>query len=142
MKKFITAAVFATVAITMPLTLASTTVAIAQETVTMGQFTDADSVHKGTGSAKIVKLGSDLTLELSGFKTIPGPDLKVYLVEAGNIKTSGDVKKSSFKSLGALKSPSGDQSYTIPAGTDLSKYKSVTIWCERFGVLFTSANLS
>ena len=35
----------------------------------------------------------------------------------------------------------GSQRYAIPAGVDLAKYPSVIIWCERFGVLISPADL-
>ena len=43
--------------------------------------------------------------------------------------------------LGPLKGTEGDQNYSIPAGTDLSKYKTVAIYCERFNVTFGAAPL-
>ena len=44
--------------------------------------------------------------------------------------------------LGKLKGNVGDQNYGIPAGTDLAKYRAVTIWCRRFGVNFATAPLT
>lgn len=38
--------------------------------------------------------------------------------------------------LGKLKGNEGDQNYEIPAGTDLAKFQTVSMYCERF-----SANL-
>ena len=35
----------------------------------------------------------------------------------------------------------GDQNYSIPANTDLSKYKAVSIFCERFNANFGTAPL-
>ena len=35
----------------------------------------------------------------------------------------------------------GDQNYELPAEIDLNKYRSVTIWCRRFGVNFATAPL-
>ncbi|MFP6711961.1 MAG: DM13 domain-containing protein [Rhodospirillales bacterium] len=75
------------------------------------------------------------------FEVGPGPNYKVYLVEAGTIKESDDVKKSKFVDLGLLRAFKGGQNYKVPAGIDLSKYKSVVIWCEIFGVLISPAKL-
>ena len=36
----------------------------------------------------------------------------------------------------------GSQRYPIPPGVDLKNYKSVIIWCERFGVLISPADLT
>lgn len=43
--------------------------------------------------------------------------------------------------LGKLKGNEGNQNYVIPAGTDLSKYKAVSIYCERFNANFGTAPL-
>jgi hypothetical protein len=43
--------------------------------------------------------------------------------------------------LGALKGNKGNQNYELPAGVDLSKYRSVVIWCRRFSVPFGAAPL-
>jgi hypothetical protein len=43
--------------------------------------------------------------------------------------------------LGGLRSFKGSQRYPIPARVDLKKYPSVVIWCERFGVLISPADL-
>jgi Electron transfer DM13 len=40
-----------------------------------------------------------------------------------------------------LKSISGDQTYVVPSGTDLTKFKSVVVWCTEFSVNFISAAL-
>jgi hypothetical protein len=48
----------------------------------------------------------------------------------------------SWLSLGALKGNVGDQAYSVPEGTDVTAYKSVVIWCEQFGVLFSPAALA
>jgi hypothetical protein len=43
--------------------------------------------------------------------------------------------------LGKLKGNEGDQNYEIPAGTDLSKFQTVSIYCERFNANFGTAPL-
>lgn len=138
MKKLITAAAIAGISIALPASTSAQEMALAS-----GQFRNADAVHTGTGTATIAKSASgELTLELVNFQTIPGPDLKVWLVEASDIQNSNDVKQSQWLALGPLQNPTGDQSYTIPADADISKYHSAVVWCETFGVLFTAANLS
>ncbi|MDH3497546.1 MAG: DM13 domain-containing protein, partial [Gemmatimonadota bacterium] len=52
------------------------------------------------------------------------------------------VTTAGFVGLGGLKGNVGDQNYDIPAGTDLTRYRTVTIWCRRFSVNFGSAPLS
>ncbi len=111
--------------------------------VARGRFRDADSVHKGSGNAAILRTaGGSHILRFTEFKSTNGPDLKVYLVKASDIQKSSDVTSSEWVSLGRLKGNIGDQNYTLPAELDPSAYGSVVIWCEQFGVLFSSATLA
>lgn len=111
--------------------------------VATGDFRDADRSHKGQGSARLVELpGGGAEVQLSAFQVTNGPDLEVWLSAHPDPASSSDVADSAWISLGQLKGNVGDQAYPIPAGTDLSAYKSVVIWCEQFGVLFSPAALS
>lgn len=97
-------------------------------------FQDADSFHRTSGNASILKLSDgSLVLRLSDFKTTNGPDLFVYLATDRGAHTTVN--------LGQLKGNIGDQNYAIPAGTDFAKYGYVLIWCRTFGVLFGSGAL-
>ena len=110
--------------------------------IAAGSFSDADGVHKGSGSATVLaRPDGSAILRLTEFQVTNGPDLEVWLVAANDPKSSDDVKASEWLSLGRLKGNIGDQNYDIPAGTDLSKWMSVVIWCEQFGVLFSPAPL-
>jgi hypothetical protein len=75
------------------------------------------------------------------FEVGPGPAFHVYLVPKASIRSSSDMKNVMFVDLGRLRSFKGSQRYAIPAGVDLAKYPSVIIWCERFGVLISPADL-
>jgi hypothetical protein len=46
-----------------------------------------------------------------------------------------------YVDLGRLRAFKGSQRYTIPAGVDLKNYPSVVIWCQRFSVLISPADL-
>jgi len=108
-----------------------------------GSFKDADSVHKSSGQATVLRTaGGAHILRFTNFKVTNGPDLKVYLVKAADIKTADDVTGSQWVSLGALKGNIGDQNYSIASDTNIGDYSSVVIWCEQFGVLFASATLA
>lgn len=102
----------------------------------MGNFIDAgDGFHKAEGVAKVIDLTDGRTfLRLENLKTTNGPDLYVYL------STGKDA--SEIVDLGRLKGNIGNQNYEIPAGTDLSKFNTVLIWCKAFSTLFGSAQLS
>lgn len=107
-----------------------------------GIFRDADSVHRGKGTARVVALpGGGVEVQLSEFEVTNGPDLELWLSEHPDPASSADVIAASSLSLGLLKGNIGDQSYSVPPGTDLSQYRSVVVWCEQFGVLFSPASL-
>jgi hypothetical protein len=99
--------------------------------------------HETKGLASIYRLADGKrTLRLTDFETSNGPDVHVYLTPAEVEKGSDAVKAAGFVDLGSMKGNKGDQNYDISADVDLSKYKSVTIWCARFGVNFGLASLS
>lgn len=106
-----------------------------------GQFRGADAVHQGRGKAELIDTGAEAIVRFSDFEVTNGPDLYVWLVQDGGIAGSADVKASTWLDLGVLKGNIGDQNYSLPAGTDPSKYKTVVVWCKRFGVLFAAAEL-
>jgi hypothetical protein len=85
--------------------------------------------------------GGSLILRLERLSTSNGPDLRVYLSQ---VPASGELHayRTGFIDLGALKGNRGSQNYVIPAGTDLSAFKSAVIWCRRFAVGFGVAPLS
>lgn len=109
--------------------------------VATGNFIHADPsdpVHYGSGKVSVYE--KTVFLE-PDFKVGPGPKYHVYLVPKSGIRSSDDVKGTMFVDLGRLRAFEGSQRFPVPAGTDLSKYASVVIWCEAFGVLISPADL-
>jgi hypothetical protein len=99
--------------------------------------------HETRGEATVHEVaGGGRLLRLSGFETSNGPDVRVYLVAASDPRDDESVKNAEVIDLGVLKGNIGDQNYELPAGIDLAKYRSVTIWCRRFSVNFGSAPLT
>ena len=120
----------------MPDTVADEPMDAQPTTEARGTFRDADSFHRGSGSATVYTLpDGKRILRFEDFSVTNGPALSVYLVRSAD----GDVG-SGFLDLGKLKGNKGNQNYEIPAGTDLSMYNSVVIWCVPFGVTFTVAS--
>ena len=74
------------------------------------------------------------------FATDNGPDLNVYLSAADPDAPASEFDDD-FIDLGDLKGNIGPQNYEIPEGVDLSHYRTVVIWCVRFGVGFGEAEL-
>lgn len=116
------------------------TASAANTKLATGQF--HSGAHETKGTATVLQLADGKkTLRLSDFATSNGPDVHVYLVAASDAKDNDSVTKVGFVDLGSLKGNMGDQNYDLPAGTDLAKYRSVTIWCKRFSVNFGTAPL-
>jgi len=108
--------------------------------LTRGTF--HSNAHETRGTATIYRAeDGSRVLRLTGFETSNGPDVQVYLVAARDVDDNGTVKRAGFVNLGALKGNVGDQNYVVPADLDLATYRTVTIWCRRFGVNFGSAPL-
>ena len=112
--------------------------------VRQGEFVSHE--HATSGQARVIRnVDGSHVLELAGLDTSDGPDLRVWLsdqpVLAGaqgwRVFAGGDRVE-----LGRLKGNKGDQAYAIPAGTDLDRLHSVTIWCKRFSVSFGAADLT
>ncbi|MEX2655539.1 MAG: DM13 domain-containing protein [Acidimicrobiia bacterium] len=109
-------------------------------TLSTGAFQDADSNHRGSGTATIYELedGSHL-LRFEDFEVTNGPDLRVILVPNGDPQKADDI--AGYRELEPLKGNVGNQNYEIPADVDLSLYGSVVIYCKPFHVLFAVASL-
>lgn len=108
--------------------------------VTTGEFR---KVGEGvSGRATITEDGAgQRTLTLTNFRSAKGPNLRVYLLKAGDARDSKSVKKAGFIDLGQLKSLRGTQSFAVPKNIDLWQYLAVTIWCDQFKVNFATAPL-
>jgi hypothetical protein len=105
-----------------------------------GSFTS--DAHETVGTAAIHRTADGrAVLRLAAFRTSNGPDVRVYLVASEQVTDSRAVKDAEVLDLGALKGNIGDQNYAIPMGTDLTRYRSVSIWCRRFSVNFGAASL-
>ena len=101
-------------------------------------------VHNTSGRATIYKEANGrLLLRLTNFKTSNGPDVHVVLIAAKDADDDANFLKSSTEKLelGPLKGNEGDQNYDIPAATDLKKFQTVSIYCERFNANFGAAPL-
>ena len=92
--------------------------------------------HGTSGTALVVALpDGGVTLRFEDLDTSNGPDL--YVVLTPHAADSGNYD--GRLQLGRLKGNRGDQNYDIPPGTDLTAFRSVVIWCERFSSPFGAA---
>jgi hypothetical protein len=111
---------------------------------------DADSIlrsgsfrplaHEGRGRGQLIRIGDgQRILRLTEFRTLNGPDVRVYLV-GGDARDSDQLQSVGFVDLGPLKGNVGDQNYAVPASVEIGRFKGVAIWCRRFGVNFAMAS--
>jgi pentapeptide MXKDX repeat protein len=112
------------------------------KTLVTGKF--HGKVHKTEGRATIYQESDGkLVLRLTKFKTSNGPDVHVILVATTDAMDDANFLKDNTEKLelGKLKGNEGDQNYEIPAGTDLTKFRTVSIYCQRFNANFGAAPL-
>jgi hypothetical protein len=101
-------------------------------------------VHSTSGRVTIYQeADGKLILRLTNFKTSNGPDVHVVLIAAKDADDDANFLKSATQrvELGKLKGNEGDQNYEVPAGTDLTKFQTVSVYCERFNANFGAAPL-
>ena len=111
--------------------------------LSMGNFRDADSFHRGSGTATVYQLedGSHV-LRFEDFRVTNGPDLRVLLSKAPDIANKGEFQQYEYVELDRLKGNIGNQNYVIPADLDVTEYGTVVIYCKPFHVLFSVASLT
>jgi hypothetical protein len=104
-----------------------------------------DRTHPGSGTAVVLSNGDEsqrfLRLE-ENFETDNGPDLNVYLVAGVDAESDSGLFDDDVIDLGDLTGNIGAQNYELGPEVDLDVYNTVVIWCVRFGVAFTVADLS
>ncbi|MEU1575276.1 DM13 domain-containing protein [Streptomyces collinus] len=102
--------------------------------------------HATSGSVKLVRLaGGSHVVRLEDLDTSNGPDLRVWLTDAPVKEGRAGwhvFDDGTYISLGKLKGNKGSQNYVVPADVDLSRFTSVSIWCDRFNVSFGAAELA
>jgi hypothetical protein len=106
-----------------------------------GAFGEVDAVHKGQGTATVYRAGGALVLRLDPFQVTNGPDLYVYLSGHPAPRNRQQLHEGAALEVSRLKGNIGAQNYTLPADLDLSRYKSVVVYCRRFSVVFSTAEL-
>lgn len=102
--------------------------------------------HTTTGTVSIYE-NPDGTrvLALQDLDTSNGPDVHVWLSAADAVEGSDGwylAGGAASLDLGPLKGNQGNQVYAIPAGADLTVYRSVSLWCVQFSVGFGAAQLT
>src|SRR5437879_12248368 len=77
------------------------------------------NAHKTHGLATIYRLPDGRrVLRLTEFATSNGPDVRAYLVAAGDVQSEDAAKQAGVVDSGAVKGNIGDQNYDVSAGLD------------------------
>ncbi|MEO5842320.1 MAG: DM13 domain-containing protein [Acidimicrobiales bacterium] len=119
----------------------ATTPAVGAPKVThRGSFVDRS--HPASGVATITTDGAETFLRFEDFRTDNGPDLFVYLSAGVTATSPVGALDDDFVDLGKLKGNIGSQNYEISPGTDLTRYRTVVIWCRRFTTAFGTSDLT
>ena len=112
----------------------------ANGTLASGTWTKKSFKTKGSWTLSAENGVTTISLD-DDFSTRNAPDLKIFLspLSASEVKNKTAVPGSLL--IAPLQSNKGQQSYVVPAGTDLSQYKSVIIHCEAYTKLWSAADL-
>lgn len=123
----------------VPTTAAPTTTAPAPS-VRVGTFQTI--AHQTSGMVRVGPTPDGrLVVFLEDLATDNGPDVRV-LLSPHPADGDASILATDALELGLMKGNVGDQTYEVPAGTDLAQYQSVVLWCERFSVGFGVAGLA
>jgi hypothetical protein len=110
------------------------------QTVASGSFHSV--IHPTEGTATIYELpDGSRVLRFTSFRTTNGPNVHVYMLAAADAKDNMSVRQAGFIDLGHIKGNVGDQNYVFGSEVDLSKYRAVSVWCQRFSLNFGTAPL-
>lgn len=105
-----------------------------------GTFISLD--HTTTGTVVVLQDAAGTQfVRLEGLDTSNGPDLFVYL-SANAPDGPEDQFDDEFVDLGRLQGNVGSSNYVVPSGTDLDRFATVVIWCDRFDSAFGAAPLT
>ena len=111
--------------------------------IAAGNFRDADSFHRGSGSATIYRNadGSHI-LRFEDFRVTNGPDLRVLLAQSPDPQSRRELRDGGYVHLAMLKGNIGSQNYELPPEVDpAAQGGSVIIYCQPFQVIFSVAPL-
>ena len=98
--------------------------------------------HSTSGGLTVLRGGDGAVyVRFEDLRTDNGPDLKVYL-STNPVDGPEGAFDDDAVDLGRLQGNIGSQNYLVPAGTDLTRFRSVVIWCDRFNAAFGAAPLA
>ena len=105
-------------------------------TLAKGELVRISVADYGSGTVRILQVGTDRVLRFENVDIAGAPDMYVYLSDRD------DGKPGTFVDLGKLKATNGSFNYAVPASVDLAAIRSVVVWCRQFTVTVTYAVLA
>ncbi len=122
-----------------PSTSAAPTTTMAPPPPPASMFVSLD--HSTSGSLLILQDADGRRFaRIEELATDQGPDVFVYL-STNAIDGPEEAFDDDYVNLGGLQGNLGNQNYEIPTDTDLTRYRSLVIWCDRFDSAFGAAPL-
>lgn len=125
----------------------TTTTTVKSQCTRTAPFQDGGYVVTGNATMTYT-LSGNKTLDIdSGFSTMEGPDLYVYLTNSISITTSSTTVPDGTIELGVLTSSlnngmyEGASSYTIPMDVSINDYAYVVIQCKQFNAFWGFSQL-
>lgn len=112
-----------------------------------GSFDEIDALHTATGTVNVFEIVADGTSSRylrfeNNFEVSLGPDLRIYLSIVANPTTADDMMANgTAEYIGILKGNEGGQNYRLPDEVDVTQFRSVVIFSEEFGRIFSVARL-
>ncbi|MHA7224203.1 DM13 domain-containing protein [Arthrobacter sp. RHLT1-20] len=109
----------------------------------LGRGSFQSQEHPTSGTALLLQLpDGSRVLRLEDMASSDGPDIKIWL---SDLDAGGDwfkYRSGRYLDLGTIKATHGNQNYQIPPEVDLTGFRTVVLWCDRFSVAFGSAGLT
>lgn len=98
---------------------------------TLGRTTFYGVDRKGEGTAILYKMpdGTQL-IRLEDFFVTVNSDLEIRMSPLAAPKTTDEIARAPFSPVAPLKATLGSMNYPVPPNVDLTKFKSIVIWCE------------
>ena len=123
------------------------TILIATAALTLVSLSSFAQDTSGTWTKKSFAIKGSWKIEnqeisLSNFSTKAAPDLKVFLSPLSASDLNNKNATTGAILVSKLQSVKGNQRYALPEGTDLSKYKSILIHCQKYSKLWGAASLT
>lgn len=109
--------------------------------VASGSFYPLDQQGHGTVTVYRLPDGSD-ALRLDNFYVSPNTGLQIQLSTHPSPHSDGDITGSPIAVVANLNQTAGSMNFSVPAGVDVTHYRSVVIWCLELRTAYSAANLT